>query len=427
MLAPRLCAASCQMSLRKAMLVVCDGMGDRVEREYGGETPLGIAKTPTLDRLAASGSVGLMDPVSPGIRPGSDYATTALLGYDPSIYYTGRGGLEAAGAGIDLKPGEVAFRCNFSTVDDSLTVIDRRAGRIEKGTTDLAETIREIKPRGVKGLRIDFRATVAHRGVLILKGKGLSRMVSDVDPHENGVKILRCEPLDDSSAAKRTAAVVNSIVTQSFRIMRDHPVNLARVKEGKRPANIILPRGAGTLPGFKTLHELYDMKVACIAAVALVKGVCRIAGAELVNVEGATGGLDTNYEGKAWAAVKALENHDLTLLHVKATDVASHDGDFQKKASVIEKIDSALGKIMPSLNSESTYVIVTADHSTPVSVRDHSGNPVPLLINGPGVPSSGVPKFSENAVSRGNLGRLHGLDLMRIIADYLGKAKKLGF
>jgi len=402
-------------------------MGDRVEREFGNETPLGVAKTPAFDRLASTGSVGLMDPVSPGIRPGSDYATTALLGYDPRVCYTGRGGLEAAGAGIDLKPGDVAFRCNFSTVDDKLAVIDRRAGRIERGTTEIAETIRRIRPRGVKGLRIDFRATVAHRGVLIFRGKGLSRMVSDVDPHETGVKILRCKPLDDSTAAKNTATAVNDFVMRSFKSLKDHRVNIERIREGKRPANIVLPRGAGTLPPFKSLHDLYGMKVGCIAAVALVKGVCRIAGADLITVEGATGGLDTNYEGKASAALKALENYDLVILHVKASDVASHDGDFRKKAEVIERIDSAIGKILPSLDADSTYVIVTADHSTPVSVRDHSGNPVPVLVNGPGVPSSGVSKFSENAVSRGNLGRLHGLDLMPIISDYLGRAKKFGF
>lgn len=415
------------MTSYKGLLVICDGMGDRVEREFGDETPLGIAKTPNFDRLASTGSIGLMDPIGPGIRPGSDYATTALLGYDPRVCYTGRGGLEAAGAAMALKPGDVAFRCNFSTVDDDLTVIDRRAGRIQHGTREIAEAVRKIRPGGVKGLKIDFEATVAHRGVLILKGKGLSRMVSDVDPHETGVKILRSQPLDDSTAAKRTAAAVNDFVMQSFKILKNHPVNVKRIQEGKRPANIILPRGAGTLPLFTPLRELYGLNAACIAAVALVKGVCRIAGVELVTVEGATGGLDTDYEGKAYAALKALENHDLVILHVKATDVASHDGDFRKKASVIEKIDAAVGKILPSLDAESTYVIVTADHSTPVSVRDHSGNPVPLLINGPGVPKTGVSKFSENVASRGNLGRLHGLDLMPIIADYLDKAKKSGF
>jgi len=427
MVLQQVAAAIRQMNSHKALLVVCDGMGDRVQHDFGDETPLGMAKTPTFDQLASTGSIGLMDPVSPGIRPGSDYATTALLGYDPRVCYTGRGGLEAAGAGIDLKPGEVAFRCNFSTVNDELTVIDRRAGRIEHGTTEIAETLRKIRPKGLKGLRIDFRATVAHRGVLIFKGRGLSRMVSDVDPHETGVKILKCEALDDSTTAKRTAAALNDFVMQSFKILKNHPVNVERIQEGKRPANIVLPRGAGTLPPFKSLHDLYGMKVACVAAVALVRGVCRIAGAELVTAEGATGGLDTNYDGKAYAALKALDNHDLVILHVKAPDVASHDGDFKKKASVIEKIDGAVGKIIPSLNADSTYVIVTADHSTPVSVRDHSGNPVPLLINGPGVPRSNASKFSENEASRGNLGRLHGLDLMPIIADYLGKAKKLGF
>jgi len=408
-------------------LVICDGMGDRVEHEFENETPLGFAKTPALDRLASTGSVGLMDPIGPGVRPGSDYATTALLGYDPRVCYTGRGGLEAAGAGMNLGRGDVAFRCNFSTVDDALTVIDRRAGRIERGTVEIAETVRKIRPRGVKGLRIDFRATIAHRGVLIFKGKGLSRMVSDVDPHETGAKILKCEPLDDSTAAKRTAIAVNDFVTQSFKLLKDHPVNVERIREAKPPANIVLPRGAGTLPPFKPLQEMYGMSVACIAAVALVKGACRIAGAELITVEGATGGLDTNYEGKAQAALKALENHDLVILHIKAADVASHDGDFKKKAGVIEKIDGAVRKIVPSLDPGSTYVIVTADHSTPVSVRDHSGNPVPLLINGPGVPLSNVTKFSENAASRGNLGRIHGLDVMPTIADYLGKAKKFGF
>jgi len=415
------------MSSRKALLVICDGMGDRVEREFDNETPLGLAKTPTFDRLASSGSVGLMDPIGPGVRPGSDYATTALLGYDPRVCYTGRGGLEAAGAGMNLGRGDVAFRCNFSTVDDDLTVIDRRAGRIERGTVEIAETVRKIRPRGVKALKVDFRATVAHRGVLIFKARGLSRMVSDVDPHEAGVKILKCEPLDASTAAKRTAMVVNDFVTQSFKLLKDHPVNVERIREGKPPANIVLPRGAGTVPPFKSLQEMYGMSVVCIAAVALVKGACRIAGAELITVEGATGGLDTNYEGKAQAALTALENHDLVILHIKAPDVASHDGDFKKKAGVIEKIDGAVGKIVPSLDTGSTYVIVTADHSTPVSVRDHSGNPVPLLINGPGVPLSNVTKFSENAASRGNLGRIHGLDVMPIIADYLGKAKKFGF
>ena len=252
-------------------------------------------------------------------------------------------------------------------------------------------------------------------------------MVSDVDPHETGVKILKCEPLDDSTAAKRTAVAVNDFVLRSFKILKNHPVNLERIREGKRPANIVLPRGAGTLPPFKSLHDLYGMKAACVAAVALVKGVCRIAGAEIITPEGATGGLDTNYEGKARAALRALENHDLVILHVKAPDVASHDGDFRKKASVIEKIDEAVGKIIPSLDVASTYVVVTADHSTPISVKDHSGNPVPLLINGPGVPKSKVSKFSENAVSRGNLGRLHGLDVMPMIADYIDKAKKFGF
>lgn len=411
------------MNPRKLLLIILDGVGDRPVRNQGNRTPLEAARTPNLDRMAAEGSVGLMDPIAPGIRPGSDVATMSLLGYNPYKYYEGRGGLEALGAGLDVYPTDVAFRCNFATVNEDLQVVDRRAGRIREGTKDLAESVSKIKLPSVK---LVFKETVSHRGVLILRGKGLSRQVSDVDPHTVGVKVARSDPLDKTAAAKKTAGIVNQFVKKSHELLSSHEVNQARRAQNQPPANIILPRGAGSIPRVRTLKESYGVEGAAIGAVALVRGVSRLAGLELVDVPGATGGLDTDFDAKANAAIRALQRADLVLLHLKGADVASHDGNFDAKARFIEAMDARMGTIRKRIN-DSTHIVVTADHSTPIETRDHSSDPVPLLIWGSGVLANGVPGFSERNASHGNLGRLRGADLMPMIVDMLGKAAKFGF
>ncbi|MEM3517080.1 MAG: 2,3-bisphosphoglycerate-independent phosphoglycerate mutase [Candidatus Bathyarchaeia archaeon] len=412
---------------RKAILIICDGMGDRPVKEYGYKTPLEVADTPNLNKLTEKGLFGLMDPVSPGVRPGSDVAHLAILGYDPYECYTGRGSLEAAGAGIQLKPGDIAFRANFATATEDLTIVDRRAGRIKTGIKELAEALNQIKIESVNGVSIEFYPTIEHRGVLVFRGEKLSKNVSDTDPHAVGVKPLKSQPLDNSVEAERTAKALNEFTEKSFQILKNHQINLNRIKTGEKPANIILVRGAGSYFKLKTLQERYGIKAAAIAAVALVKGVCRITGMDIIDVKGATGGLNTNFNGKADEAAKAINNYDFVLLHVKATDVASHDGNFRAKVEAIENIDKMIGRLINQLNLDETYIVVTADHCTPINFKDHSGDPTPILIYGPETFSSGIKKFCEKTTPQGNLCRIKGIDIMPILTNYMGVSEKFGY
>jgi len=416
----------CALKDGNAIIVVCDGMADRPTSRHGFKTPLEAAETPNLNRLARNGSVGLMDPIGPGIRPGSDVAHFALLGYDPHVYYSGRGSLEAVGAGVQLNPEDVAFRANFATVDETLTIIDRRAGRIRDGAEQLAEALEDIKLENGRGIPVEFKHTVEHRGVLIFRGNEVSRMVSDTDPHATGVRILESRPLEESPKARLTAQALNEFTRKSFELLKDHPVNLERRKLGKMVANIVICRGAGTLPKLKPLTETYGVKAACVAAVAMVRGICKIAGMRLIDVEGATGGVNTNFKAKAEASLKALEVNDLVFLHIKAPDVAGHDGNFNAKKSIIEKIDGMVGQILRKIDPAKSYLAVTSDHTTPISVKDHTSDPVPLVIFGPDVARCGVTKFCERNAAKGNIGRIKGINLIPILMDYLGKSVKFG-
>ncbi len=401
-------------------------MADRPSQSHQGQTPLEVAHTPVIDMLAEKGLVGFMDIVAPGIPPGSDVAHLSLFGYDPYQYYTGRGGFEAAGAGFTLKPSDVAFRCNFSTVDDNLIVQDRRAGRISTDATLLLDAIQKIKI-GVPEVTFDFIHTVEHRGVLILHGKRLSRMVSDVDPHKIGVKILDAKPLDKTAASKITAKAVNRFTLKTYKALKDHPFNLQRRQKGQLPANIILSRGPGTLPDITPLPEKFKIKVSAIAAVALVRGICSVVGMDVIDVKGATGGVNTDLNAKAHAAVNALRTNDLVILHVKATDVAGHDGNFELKKTVIERIDSMIKTIYDNIDREKIYISLTADHTTPLSVGDHTGDPVPFLLAGPEALPSGITKFCEKKARRGNAAVIRGPDLLHLMMNYIGKIEKFGF
>src|SRR6266705_2939218 len=213
---------------KRAVLLIVDGMADRPLIDHDYKTPLEYANTPNMDRLAKGGLVGLLDPISPGVRPGSDVANLALLCYDPARYYTGRGAL---GAGIDLRPNDVAFRVNFATVDDDFRVEDRRAGRIRKGVSKLAKSVNEIKVESVPGIKTIFKPTVDHRSVLVLRGEKLSRHVTDTDPGEEGLKLVISRATDGSDEAKRTAAAVNEFVKRSHEVLREHPLNQERAND----------------------------------------------------------------------------------------------------------------------------------------------------------------------------------------------------
>ncbi|MBS7659211.1 MAG: 2,3-bisphosphoglycerate-independent phosphoglycerate mutase [Candidatus Bathyarchaeia archaeon] len=410
----------------RVLLVVADGMADRPIKELGWKTPLEAAEKEALNEIATMGVCGIMDPISPGVPPGSDTATLSILGYDPLKYYTGRGALEAIGWGLAVEKGDVCFRCNFATIDDDFTVLDRRAGRIStEEASKLAESLQKVRLSN-GSVKFIFQNTIQHRATLILRGPHLSTAIGDSDPYETGKKVLEVKPLDNSPEASFTARVLNELLEKFHHVLRNHEVNRERIKRNLPPANIILCRGAGTIPNVKPLGEIYGIKSACIAVVSLIRGVCKIAGMNLLNVEGATGSLDTDYMAKAKVAVQALQENDLVVLHIKATDVASHDGNFYEKVKVIEKIDMMISYILDNIDHDDVYVTVTADHTTSCLTRKHEGDPVPVAIMGPYVRRDDVIEYNERSCARGGLGRIRGIDLMPILMNFIGKTKKFG-
>ncbi len=408
------------MDQRRILLLIFDGLGDRPVTELGHKTPLEAAPKPNLDWFAANGMNGLLDPIAPGVRPGSDTSHLALFGYDPHEVYTGRGPFEAAGVGIHLQKGDVAFRCNFASVDGHMTLTDRRAGRIKEGTADLAKALDGMKLGRVKVL---FKEGTEHRAVLVLRGKGLSPDVTDTDPHEEGHKIIESEAVNGK--AKATAKALNAFTRKAYEILKDHPVNRARVAKGEPPANMVVCRGGGIAKEIPPMTERYGLKAAGIAGVALIKGMFRATGMDVLEVKGATGGLNTDMVAKAEAALAALAKYDLVVVNVKAADLCGHDGQASEKIKVVERIDHMMGHLRAHLPPD-LIVAITADHSTPCAIKDHSGDPVPLTIFGDGARVDEVPHFDERSAARGSLGRLRGQDLMPILLNQANRTEKYG-
>ncbi|MGQ9720511.1 MAG: 2,3-bisphosphoglycerate-independent phosphoglycerate mutase [Candidatus Jordarchaeum sp.] len=414
----------------KALLIVSDGMGDRPNKKLGGKTPLQAAETPNLDYVAKIGCCGIMDTISPGIPPGSDTAHLAIFGYDPYEYYTGRGAFEALGVGIRIYPGDVAFRANFATFEEQengLLVTDRRAGRKVPEGGKLAEKLNKYRLKTAKDVKFRFEHSVEHRGVLVLSGSGLSYKVSDTDPHETLQMVHECKPLDDSKEALKTAKIVNELNTAFHEILKNNPLNQERISRGEPPANGVLLRGAGILPKVTPLNQMYGVSCSCVAAAALYRGVAAAVGMKLFKAPGDTATYETDEESIARTVLDILPENDLVFIHFKPTDNASHDGNPELKAKMIEKLDNMVGKLVEGIDLENEhYIAVTADHTTPCSVQEHTGEPVPLVMAGPGVRTDQTTAFSEIDCQRGGLGRLRGKDIMPIIMDYLGKTRIFG-
>ncbi|MFQ5838886.1 MAG: 2,3-bisphosphoglycerate-independent phosphoglycerate mutase [Thermoplasmata archaeon] len=405
---------------KKVLLIVCDGLGDRPVKQLGDLTPLQAARKDNMDWFASHGTCGLLDLIAPGIRPGSDTAHLALFGYDPFEVYTGRGPFEAAGVGLEVKGGDVALRCNFATVDDTMKVVDRRAGRIKEGTRELAAALAGIE---IDGVEIFFKEGTEHRAALLLRGPNLDSRITDGDPHEVGMAVSEVEATVPE--AEKTARVVNEFMRRAAELLAKHPVNLSRKERGLPQANAILPRGAGKFPDIPLVSQKWGLSFGAIAGVALIKGICRSVGMDLLEVKGATGGLDTDVRAKVVAAVKALDEYDVVVVNIKAPDVAAHDGEAREKARAVERIDDSLGLLRTQLK-EDWIVALTADHSTPCVTGDHSADPVPLLVFGDGVRRDGVETFDEIAAAGGALGRLRGKDLMPLLLDLANRSKKFG-
>lgn len=404
--------------------MIMDGMGDRPLKELGGKTPLEAANTPNMDKMAKEGITGIMDSIKPGIIPGSDTAHLSILGYNPYEVYTGRGPFEAAGVGVDVLPGDIAFRCNFSSANDEGIVTDRRAGRIKEGTNQLAEKINGMKIDGFEDVEVIFKESTGHRAVLVLRGEGLSGKVSDADPKVEGKPPKEVKALDDTIEAQKTADVLNKLVKETYNLLKDHPVNREREANGEAPANIIIPRGAGEVPYVESLNEKYNVKSACIAETGLILGIGRLAGMDVIEPDNVTGGVDTDLDSITNTILENLnKDYNFFLINIDGADEAGHDGNAQEKLEFIEKADAVIGEIMkvPDL-----YYILTADHSTPISVMNHSGDPVPIVIRGPEVKVDDVNEFNERSTAKGGLCRIQGSDLMNILMDLMNNSEKFG-
>lgn len=410
------------MTAHRILFLVLDGIGDRPCPELSGKTPLESARTPVLDSLASGGICGIMDTIRPGIRPGSDTAHLSLLGYDPGMYYTGRGPLEAVGSGIQMSPGMIGLRANYATLDSGGLISDRRAGRIHD-TTILSKAIEEGVDLSSFGLSIRFRSGAGHRAALALSGKGLSDKVSSNDPKKEGNKPLTVKALSDDAGADMTAGALNEFIRQSHEILETHPINKARKEAGESPANIILVRGAGVMGQFEPFPERYGMKGAVISAAALITGIGNAVGLETIAVPGITGSVNTNLQGKVQAALDTLESFPFVLVNIKGADESGHDGKPIQKRDFISRIDEHL---MPFTQLDDTIIIICGDHSTPCSVKDHSADPVPVLIHGEGVRTDPVDRFTEALCAMGGLCRIQGHDLLPIGLDLVNLSKKFG-
>ena len=410
----------------KGLILIMDGMGDRPIKELGNKTPLEAANTPNMDKMAEEGITGIMDSIAPGIIPGSDTAHLSILGYNPYEVYTGRGPFEAKGVGVEVLPGDIAFRCNFSTADENLIVTDRRAGRIKEGTKDIVEELNKMVLEDYPDIKIIFKESTGHRAVLVLRGEGLSGKVSDADPKVEGNKPKEVKALDDTPEAKKTADILNKVVVKTYEMVKDHPVNLKRIEEGLPPANIVIPRGAGEVPSVESINEKYEVNAACIAETGLIMGIGRFAGMDIIEMEDVTGGIDTNLDNIRDTIVDQVNNseHDFFLVNIDGADEAGHDGQTEEKVKFIEKVDEVV--ISELLKLEDVYIYLTADHSTPISVMNHSGDPVPVVIRGPEVRVDDVKEFSERACAKGGLNRIRGSDVMNIMMDLMNYAHKFG-
>jgi len=384
----------------RIVLVVMDGLGGYATVERGSE--LEEAKTPNLDRLVAEGSAGLVEPVGPGITPGSGPGHLGLFGYDPLEYELGRGALSAAGLDVELKPGDVAARGNLATLDGAGNVTDRRAGRIpDDEAAKVVDTLRE--GISIDGVDVVLVPEAQHRVLVVLRGEGLDPRVTDTDPQDTGVPPLT--PEAKVPDAKRTAEVVAELDAQVRKLLADEP-----------KANALLLRGFDSHRELPSMHERYGVTPAAVAIYPMYRGIARLVGMEVLpkadDLDGQVAQLDEQWD-----------RFDYFFLHHKYTDSAGEDGDFDRKVAAIEDLDAAIPAIR---DLDPDVIVVTGDHSTPSQMAAHSWHPVPALLWGARVGRDGTERFGERWCAGGLLGIRPTKDLMPIALAAAGRLAKYG-
>jgi 2,3-bisphosphoglycerate-independent phosphoglycerate mutase len=399
----------------KYIIIVGDGMADYAIKELKGKSPLQAAKTPNMDWIAAKGACGKLITVPKGMPPGSDVANMSVLGYDAKECYTGRGPLEAASIGIKLGKDDIAFRCNLITEKNGI-LDDYSAGHITN--EEAAELMRAVQVEFGKP-NIEFHQGVSYRHLLVLKD-GFSEKVECTPPHNvTGSKIAKVLIKAKDKEGEKTAHLLNKMILDSKVFLSKHPVNKIRIKKDMNPGNMIWPWSPGKKPSMKTFQELHGIKGAAISAVDIIFGLGIYAGLKPIKVKGATGLYDTNYEAKADACIKALEEYDLVLVHVEAPDEASHGGDLELKMRTIEDLDERLvGRILKKADLKNTRIVVLPDHLTPIKVKTHVSDPVPFAMCGPKIKRDKVKKYDEFLTELGSFGTVNPKEF---ISAFLGR------
>ena len=412
------------------LLYVClDGLGDDPIPALGDRTPLEAARTPLMDALAAQGRTGTVVTVGPGIAPESDIAVFAILGYDPREEHPGRGVVEAVGAVMDFRDGDLAYRVNFATADWP-RIIDRRVGR-DLSSDEARALATEVNEKvKLPGATFELRSTVEHRGVLVIRSDvgPLSAQVTNTDPayRKEGslgvaletfeLEVARCQPLEDTDAAARAAELTNAFVEGAAKILDASEVNAERRRNGRLPANLVLTRDGGDhVPKLQAIKERFGPAWGCFVEMPVERGIAVLLGMDPVDAPR----LSTEADYARWAALasEALDGFDALYVHIKGPDVPAHDGRAEEKRDVIEVIDRAFfGEVLPMINRSRTIVAVTADHSTSCLRKAHTAEPVPLLVSGGPVQPDGTTSFGERACAAGSLGQLRGVDILPRLA-----------
>ena len=401
----------------KYLIILGDGMADWAVPSLGNKTLLQYAHTPHMDRLARMGRTGMLKTVADGFHPGSEVANMSVLGYDLSEVYEGRGVLEAANIGVDLAPDEIAARCNLVCIEGDI-LKNHSSGHI---TTEEADVLIQYLQEKLGNERVSFHTGVQYRHLLVIKGG--DKRLDCTPPHDVPLQPFR--PLmvkPEVPEAQATADLVNDLILRSQELLAQHPLNLRRVAEGKDPANSIWPWSFGNRPNMRPISEMYPalQRGSVISAVDLINGIGYYAGLRRITVEGATGLYDTNYEGKAAAALEALKTDDLVYLHIEASDEAGHEGDVALKLRTIENLDRrTVGPLVQVLEKwdEPVIIAVLPDHPTPCAHRTHTAEPVPFLIYHQGIEPDSVQTFDELSCQQGYYGLLEKDEFIKAMLD----------
>ena len=389
-------------------------MADWPVKEFGGKTILQNARKPYMDMLARKGRTGMLKTVPDGFHPGSEVANMTVMGYDVTRSFEGRGVLEAANIGVDIKPGQMGMRCNIICIENGL-IKNHSAGHI---TTAEADELIKTLDKELGTDKVHFHTGIQYRHLLVVDG-GRKELIC-TPPHDVPGQPFRDLMVKATTPdAEPTAQLLNDLILRSQDILSKHPVNLKRVAQGKDPANSIWPWSPGYRPSMQPISELYPnvRRSSVISAVDLIKGIGHYAGMKVIDVEGATGLFDTNYEGKAQAAIDALKTDDFVYVHVEAPDEAGHEGNFTLKNRTVEDLDSRLiGPIYEEVSkwNEPVAIAVLPDHPTPCAHRTHTSDPIPFLIYASGLEPDSVTSFDEESCKSGAYGNIEGTEFTRI-------------